>query len=187
MSKLLEIITTTFLICLFIIAISGTIQAHTSVKTIERDAPTLLDQVVELKQPVIEVPDQTVPEVRLSTFEDPFAPDPRLKDLTEEDWYLIESISLAEAMNQGVEGVALVQWVVINRHIKTGASIRSIVYAPRQFYTAGMNGTNELSREARELIESGWDESQGAIYFRTGHYHGFGTPLFSYKDHFFSK
>jgi hypothetical protein len=141
-------------------------------------------EIVELKQP--ESPEVIIPEVRLASFEDEFAVRPVIRNLTEEDWKLLESISIAEAGNQGVEGVALVQLVVINRMEKTGKTARQIIFAPGQFYTRGMHGGNELSAEARELIRCGWDESQGALYFRARHYHSFGTPLFSYKDHYFS-
>ena len=183
MRNILKCVITCSIIILWGIACKGTIQAHTT-HSVPRDSPMLMDEVVELRQP--ETPDQIVPEVRLASFEDPFYRRPILKNLTEEDWYLLESISLAEAGNQGVEGVALIQWVVLNRCERSGQSVRQVIYAENQFYTVGMNGTNELSHEARALIEDGWDESQGALYFRTGHYHDFGTPLFQYKAHYFS-
>lgn len=141
-------------------------------------------EIVELRQPT--PPEVVIPEVRLASFEDEFAVRPVVRNLTEEDWQLLESIAIAEAGNQGVEGVALVMLVVLNRCEKSGKTVRQVIFAPNQFATKGMCGGNELSREARELVAHGWDESQGALYFHARHYHSFGTPLFSYKDHYFS-
>lgn len=104
-----------------------------------------------------------------------------------EDADLLEQIAMSEAANQGTVGMALVMMTVINRSEKTGLSIREVIFAPNQYATAGMCAGNDEAHEALALIESGWDESQGALYFRTKHYHFFGTPLFQYKDHFFSK
>jgi N-acetylmuramoyl-L-alanine amidase len=104
-----------------------------------------------------------------------------------EDADLLEQIAMSEAANQGTVGMALVMMTVINRSEKTGDSIREVIFAPNQYATAGMCAGNDEAHEALALIESGWDESQGALYFRTKHYHIFGTPLFQYKDHYFSK
>lgn len=108
-------------------------------------------------------------------------------NLSEEDCELLEQIAMAEAGNQDTVGKALVMLTVLNRVEKTGLSIREVIYAPNQYYTAGMCPGDEDCHEALAMILGGWDESQGATCFRTGHYHNFGIPLFQHQDHFFSK
>ena len=182
MRKVIEIVITLSFVSL---AIVGSYHSHFHAQQVPHDAYTIIGEPIEITYPEHEV---EIPEVHLASFEDEFTVKvhPIVPTLTEKDWELVESISIAEAGNQSVEGVASVQLVVLNRMALTGKSAREVIYAPGQFYTRGMNGTNELSADARALIESGWDESQGAIYFRNRHYHSFGTPLYQIGDHYFS-
>lgn len=108
-------------------------------------------------------------------------------NLSDEDCELLEQIAMAEAGNQDTVGKALVMLTVLNRVEKTGLSIREVIYAPNQYYTAGMCPGNDDCHEALVMIMEGWDESQGATCFRTGHYHNFGIPLFQHGSHYFSK
>ena len=174
-------------LCLFVsfwaFAISGTIQAHTS-RTIPVEHHPIIEEPIEIQTPAAKVAD--VPEVRFITFEDEFAVKPLIRNLTEEEWRLLESISIAEAGNQDVEGVALIMNVVLNRCEKTGQSVHSVIFSPNQFYVQGMSGGNELSAAAREMVRSGWDESQGAIYFCSQGYNYYGEPLFRHGGHWFS-
>lgn len=184
--RILKYLTLCLLFSFWAFAISGTIQAHTNPQTVHRDDPMFLDEIVELKAPEKEVPE--VPEVRLVTWSDPFAVREIIRNCTEEEWRLIESISIAEAGNQDIEGVADVQLVVFNRMELYGLTARQVIYAPNQFYTAGMSGGNELSAEARALVRSGWDESQGAIYFCSTGWNYYGDEhLFKHGDHYFSR
>lgn len=59
-------------------------------------------EIVELKQP--ESPEVIIPEIRLASFEDEFAVRPVVRNLTEEDWKLLESISLAEVWKPRCRG-----------------------------------------------------------------------------------
>lgn len=186
MKSILNLISICFVIILWGFALSGTISAHTNPQTVHRDDPMLLDEVVELKVPEKEVPE--VPEIRLATFRDEFAVRPIVRELTEEEWKLLESIGIAEAGNQDAQGVALVMLTVLNRCEKNGTSVRATIFAPNQFYVAGMTGGNALSNEARELIRCGWDESQGCLYFcSTGWNHYGAEHLFKHGDHWFSR
>lgn len=176
-------------LCLFVsfwaFSISGTIQAHTS-RTIPVEHHPIIEEPIEIQAPAARVAE--VPEVHLVSYTDEFAVKPLIRNLTEEEWQLLESIAIAEAGNQDVEGVALVMLTVLNRVELSGASVRGTIYAPNQFYTAGMAGGNELSAEARELVRYGWDESQGALYFcSTGWNHYGNTHLFKHGGHWFSK
>lgn len=183
--KILNTILTVIIFIAFFIAVKGSIESHGN-HTVPHDAPMLTDEVVELKVPEQKIP--PLPEVRLATWTDPFAVKPLIRNLTEEDWRLLESIAIAESGNQDTEGVALVMLTVLNRCEKTGQSVRQVIYAPNQFYTQGMNGTNALSNEARELVACGWDESEGCLYFCSTGWNQYGdTRLFKHGDHYFSR
>ena len=178
-----------FIICSIIIlwgiACKGTIQAHTSQHTVPHDDPMTFDTVVELKTPEAKIPE--IPDIRLVSFEDEFAVKPIIRNLTEEDKRILMQIACAEARSEGIDGMVLVMNVVINRCEKTGQSVKSVVYAPNQFYVNGMpNVIPDDCYEALELLMIGQDESQGAIYFTSRGYSQYGTPLFQYKHHYFS-
>lgn len=186
MKDILNLIATCGIIILVGLAVKGTIENQFTSQTVQHDSPMVLDEVVELPEP--QKVEQEIPEVRLVSFEDQFAVKPLIRNLTEEEWQLLESIAIAEAGNQDVEGVALVMLTVLNRVENSGASVRGTIYAPNQFYTAGMSGGNELSAEARKLVRYGWDESQGCLYFCSTGWNYYGdTHLFKHQDHWFSK
>ena len=186
MKDILNLIATCGIIILVGLAVKGTIENQFTPQTVQHDSPMILDEVVELPERKVEQPE--VPVIRFVSFEDEFAVKPLIRNLTEEEWQLLESISIAEAGNQDVEGVALVMLTVLNRVEKNGHSVYSTIYAPNQFYTAGMSGGNELSADARALVRSGWDESQGAIYFCSTGWNYYGDEhLFKHQDHWFSK
>ncbi len=184
MKQTLKLLITCLIIIIWGFGIHGTVQAHInhSIPTAEHYSA---EEIVELKTPTYTVPE--LPEVRLATWTDPFAVRNVIRQCSDEEWRLIESISIAEAGNQDVEGVALVQLVVFNRMERNGLNAHQVIYAPNQFYTVGMSGGNELSRQARELVECGWDESEGAIYFCSTGWNQYGEPLFRHQDHWFSK
>lgn len=171
----------------FSFVIRKTYEAHTTPKTIERDAPTIIGEVVELSYPE-EEPIREIPEVRFTSFEDEFAVKPLIRNLTEEDKELLRRIAQAESGNQDVIGRALVMLTVLNRVEKNGDTVRQTIYAPNQFYTKGMCNGDELTEEALELILSGWDESEGCIYFCSTGWNQYGsTHLFQHGDHYFSR
>ena len=173
---------TCLIIVLVGIMVKGSIESHDY--TIHTIKPQIYEEEITLSQKTYEIPE--VPDVRMATFEDEFAVKPLVRNLTEYDWQLLESIAIAEAGNQDVEGVALIMNVVLNRCEKTGQSVHSVIFSPNQFYVQGMSGGNELSAAAREMVRSGWDESQGAIYFCSQGYNYYGEPLFRHQDHWFS-
>lgn len=108
-------------------------------------------------------------------------------NISYEDQELLERIAMAEARSEGSVGMAYVMRVVLNRAERDNMSIHDVIYAPHQFYTAGMCSGNEECHEALQMVLDGWDESQGAYYFTAGGYGKYGEPLFSYKNHYFSK
>ena len=143
---------------------------------VPKDAPFLLDEVVEIPQepaPII----TEVPLIRTTEY----------VNLTFEEMELLEEIAMAEAKGEGSKGMAFVMRVVLNRSLKDGMSIRDVIYKPGQFYTAGMEPGNDECHEALAMVMDGWDESQGALFFNAGGYRQGKEPLFQYGNHYFTK
>lgn len=94
------------------------------------------------------------------------------KDWGADDAYMLANIAMAEAEGEDTEGKALVILVVLNRVWSDGFpdTIEEVITQSRQF-TAYENGRydrvepSEDCYRALELVEQGWDESQGAMYF----------------------
>ena len=176
-------------LCLFVsfwaFAISGTIQAHTS-RTIPVEHHPIIEQPIEIQTPAARVAD--VPEVHYVSFTDEFAVDPIIKNLTEEEKRELRLIAEAEDLIDGSEGMLWVMLTVINRIRANGGTVHSVIYAPNQYYTAGMaSNPGELSQESLDMLMCGVDPSDGAKYFRTEAYHSFGTPVAHVGHHYYSK
>jgi N-acetylmuramoyl-L-alanine amidase len=95
----------------------------------------------------------------------------------EEDKKILLKIAMAEAEGEGVEGKAYVMMVILNRmsSVDFPETIKGIVFEKNQFTPVKKGGrywTIEPDKEcyeAYQLLQSGWDESEGALYFcRTG-------------------
>lgn len=108
---------------------------------------------------------------------------------TDRERYLLLHIMMHEAGNQGVIGQALVGRVVLNR-VESGRfpdSIENVIYQPGQFSTAAYLYRYEPNADcyaALELLEHGWDETGGALYFCTSSF-SWATYLYSYGAHNF--
>lgn len=107
-------------------------------------------------------------------------------ELTPEEEVELMQIAMAEAGNQGLVGKMLVMNTVLNRMERDDMSVHEVIYAPNQYYTAGMGGYDEECEVALLMVTAGWDGSQGAYYFCNEGYNG-PTPLFRFRGHWFSK
>ena len=104
--------------------------------------------------------------------EDPKESNVYSRDWGEEDSYLLAKIAMAEAEDQDMEGKALVICVVLNRvwNDTFPGTIRDVIFEKNQFSPI-LDGRwdrvepNEDCYKALEMVEQGWDESQGATYF----------------------
>ena len=143
---------------------------------VPKDAPFLLDEVVEIPPEPVQIITE-VPLIRTTEY----------VNLTFEEMELLEEIAMAEAKGEGSKGMALVMRVVLNRSLKDGMSIRDVIYKPGQFYTAGMEPGNDECHEALAMVMDGWDESQGALFFNKYGYRQGKEPLFQYGNHYFTK
>lgn len=99
-------------------------------------------------------------------------------DFDSDDALMLHKISIAEAGGESVESMALVMLVVLNRvwSDEFPNSIEEVIFQKvngiAQF-TPVVNGSyeaaepNEKSQAAMELVLSGWNESQNALYFES--------------------
>lgn len=96
------------------------------------------------------------------------------KDWDADDSYLLAKIAMAEAEGEDVEGKALVILVVLNRvwTDEFPGTIHDVIYQKNQFSPIA-NGRfdrvepDDECYEALEMVMSGWDESNGALYFES--------------------
>lgn len=131
----------------------------------ETTVPTVtVPTAVPTTEPTIPEPPETEPETT--------TPIPVIS-LTEEEKNMLLKIGMAERGESGcTECIALVMRTVLNRvnADRFGSSIRSVLFAQDQF-TPVMDGSyesaqpNDRCQEALEMVISGWDESQGALYY----------------------
>lgn len=153
------------------------ITKQVKVPEITQEDRDLLIEIIEHESEIQKFVGSDIPLLRNTEF----------VNLTFEEQDLLERIAMAEARGEGSVGMALVMRVVLNRSLKTGQSIHDVIYAPNQFYTAGMTAGNDECHEALAMVMDGWDESQGAIYFCAGGYSAYGEPLMQVGNHYFSK
>ena len=113
--------------------------------------------------------------------------------LSDEDIELIAHITAAEAGDEPEIGKRLVIDVVLNRmeSSRFPDTAHAVIFQKGEFSPTFDGGWERTSAtdELRRLVQ---EESEGrlnssALYFRTKHYHSFGTPLFNYGGHWFSK
>lgn len=99
----------------------------------------------------------------------------------------------AEAGNQGLLGKRYVVDVILNRvdDERFPDTIRGVIDEKNQFEVTsnGMIESVYPTEETMRAIELEMNERTDCeiLYFRTEHYHSFGTPCFQYNDHYFSK
>lgn len=95
------------------------------------------------------------------------------RDWGSEDAEILLKIAMAEAEGESTEGKALVMCVVLNRVWADGFpdNVEDVVFEKGQFTPTCEGGRywttepNEDCYEALRMIENGWDESQGALFF----------------------
>lgn len=119
------------------------------------------------------VTESTIPSTLPPEPETTAAPTEPVVLLTEEEQSMLLKIGMAERGDtECTECIALVMRTVLNRveSGRFGKSIQTVLFAPEQF-TPVMDGTyasaepNEACREALNMVISGWDESQGALFY----------------------
>lgn len=111
---------------------------------------------------------------------------------TEEEIELIALCTLGEAEGEPELGKRLVIDTILNRvdDPNFANTIREVIYAPNQFscMTNGRVDNLKVDDATRALVieELNNRTDRQVLYFRTGHYHNFGTPLYRIGGHYFS-
>lgn len=97
--------------------------------------------------------------------------------ISQEEKQILLKIAMAEAEGEGTSGKAYVMRAVLNRvqSEEFPNTIKKVVFQKNQFSPVKDNGRywnlepDEECYEAYNMIENGWDDSEGALYFsRTG-------------------
>ena len=93
-----------------------------------------------------------------------------------DDSEMLMRIAMAEAEGEDVEGKAMVMRVVLNRvsDERFPGTVEDVLFQKSQFSTVKDGGRywrlspDEGCGEALEMIEDGWDETDGALFFTSG-------------------
>ena len=116
----------------------------------------------------------------------------RAVEVTDGERDLLAALVFSEANTEDLDGKRYVVDTVLNRveDDRFPDSISAVVFQPSQYYTKGFPKTFEqIPVECYEAVdlEMGYRANSEILYFRTGTYHSFGTPVFQYGAHYFSK
>lgn len=113
--------------------------------------------------------------------------------LSEEEINLIALVTMGEAEGEPEEGKRLVIDTILNRADLGGAygsTVKEVIYMPNQ-YTCMWDGRRDacyVKDDIRQLVieELQSRTNYDVLYFRTDHYHDFGTPVMQVGNHYFS-
>lgn len=159
------------------IASYGSYQAHTANYQMATQTPETITEYVYIeKEPEI------ITETIIVEVEKPF-----YRELSEEDCYYLMDLAMRESEGEGVMGLLWVMYTAECRKKAFGYDSYKSVWASDAFASSwdrrGLE-PNDDCKEALALFEEGWVPEP--LWFQTGDYHGFGTPLFQYGNHYFS-
>lgn len=143
-------------------------------------------EIVAVADPVPEVIEPVVEPVDEAPEEDYWEVQPDFDELD-----LLYRTVQAEGYTLGYEGMRLITDAILNLAERQGVSVTDCILNPGQF-TVVSTGAIWKQPVYQETIDAVLTELRGPRvdysikYFRTGHYHGFGTPQFKYGNVFFS-
>lgn len=148
------------------------VETPTEIVAVADPVPEVVEPIVE---PVDEVPEEDYWEVQ--------------PDFDELD--LLYRTVQAEGYTLGYEGMRLITDAILNLAEHQDVSVTDCILTPGQF-TVVITGAIWKQPVYQETIDAVLTELRGPRidhsikYFRTGHYHGFGTPRFNYGNVYFS-
>ena len=112
--------------------------------------------------------------------------------LTDEEIDLIALVTMAESEGECELGKRLVIDTILNRvdSKRFPNDVHGVIYQKHQF-TSMWNGRVDRCRVRDDIRQLVCEElinrtNYECLYFRTDHYHNFGTPLFQVESHYFS-
>lgn len=112
--------------------------------------------------------------------------------LTQEEIELVALVTMAEAEGEPELGKRWVIDTVLNRLEDGyfGDTVHEVIYAKGQF-TSMHNGRVDRCYVREDIVQLVKEElvsrtNEEVLYFRTNHYHNFGTPITQVGNHYFS-
>lgn len=128
----------------------------------------------EVNSPVVVEKTEYLPQIK--TVETP---------LNDSEKIALAKVVHAEANNQDMIGKRLVVDCVLNRVDDEAypKHVLEVVSQKGQFVRSDTYTEEDMKAVEKEMEER---LDYDVMYFRTGHYHGFGTALYQHGDHFFS-
>lgn len=109
--------------------------------------------------------------------------------LTEDEYADLAKLVFAEAEDQDDKGKRLVIDSVLNRvdHPDFPNTVHAVIFQKSQYYTVNFDKIS-VEKDTLKLINEELIEKTDSrvIFFRTGRYSDYGTPLYQYGDHYFS-
>lgn len=153
------------------------------------------DIQIEVSTPIIEqIEEPEIVEVEIieiEQIEQEVVPETQLP-LTDDEIDLIALVTMAEAEGEPEEGQRLVIDVILNRldSSRFSDTIDGVIYAKNAFECMWNGRVNRcyVRDDIRQLVieELLNRTNYEVLYFRTNHYHTFGTPVVSVGNHYFS-
>lgn len=159
-------------------------------------APATNSDNVQIKTPITAVEDITKePEIVEPVIETlpPEKEEELVKlPLTDEEIDLIALVTMGEAEGEPIEGKRLVIDVILNRldSERFADTVDGVIYAKNAFECM-WNGRIDRCQVRDDIRQLVIDEllsrtNYEVLYFRTDHYHKFGTPVTKVGNHYFS-
>jgi spore germination cell wall hydrolase CwlJ-like protein len=111
------------------------------------------------------------------------------REVTDEEYKLLLRVCMSETggkYGEPIEGKVAVVETILNRVDMGYGTITEVINEPYQYSTANNGEPDETVIEAVELALTGDAYPDDMLYFRTKHYHNFGTPYKKIGDHYFS-
>lgn len=111
------------------------------------------------------------------------------RQVTTEEYNLLLRVCMSECggkYGEALEGKIAVVETILNRVDLGYGTIKEVVFAKGQYSMADNGEPDYTVVEAVEMALSGNMYPDDMIYFRTKHYHTFGTPYMKIGNHFFS-
>ena len=113
--------------------------------------------------------------------------------LTDEEIDLLALVTMAEAEGEPEEGKRLVIDTILNRvdHERFPDTVHDVIYQPKAFTSMWTSRVDRcyVRDDIRQLVIEELESrtNDEVIFFRTDHYHSYGTKLFQVGNHYFSK
>lgn len=145
---------------------------------------------VKVSDPVPEIIAVSEPTEQIEELSSVGEPTELIEEPQETASYLLYRVVQAEGYTMGYQGMRYITSAILNLARDRGCSVESVLTSGA--YTVVNTGAIWRQDLLPETIAAVDDDMACQIdteikYFRTGHYHGFGTPCFNWGNVYFSK